>query len=193
MFSVEWRDCAAWRDQGLPVSTTSNEACKLYDASLSQLTGYYESAQLGGFSASVDAMLSADPDFVLGQCFKLGVNLLGSDQLLNNKELASDYPNVLQATVDQLTKSGLTRREQMHVRAVQLLHRGVLGSASDVYEEILLENPTDMMAIKFSQSCYFYLGESVRMRDSVARVIPAWKKQTPLYSYLFGRRLCGFR
>jgi hypothetical protein len=29
----------------------------------------------------------------------------------------------------------------------------------------------------------------VRMRDSVARVMPAWKKQTPLYSYLFGRRL----
>ncbi len=170
------------------MTTTSNEACKLYDASLSQLTGYYELEQLGGFSASIDSMLEADPNFILGQCFKLGVSLLGSDHLMNSQKLIKAYPNVLQARSDQLTNPGINKREQLHIKAVQFLHRGALGSASDIYEELLLENPTDMMAIKFSQSCYFYLGESVRMRDSVARIIPAWKKHIPLYSYLFGMK-----
>uniref|UniRef100_A0A2K6MDL5 Tetratricopeptide repeat domain 38 n=4 Tax=Colobinae TaxID=9569 RepID=A0A2K6MDL5_RHIBE len=30
------RDCQAWKDARLPLSTTSNEACKLFDATLTQ-------------------------------------------------------------------------------------------------------------------------------------------------------------
>uniref|UniRef100_A0A671ELD3 Tetratricopeptide repeat domain 38 n=1 Tax=Rhinolophus ferrumequinum TaxID=59479 RepID=A0A671ELD3_RHIFE len=33
---VPLRDCQAWKDAGLPLSTPSNEACKLFDATLTQ-------------------------------------------------------------------------------------------------------------------------------------------------------------
>lgn len=164
------------------MSTTSNEACKLFDVTLSQLTGYYENQQFNGLMSSIKSMLAADPNFILGQCLQLGTEMLGSDHLLNNYDLYG-HSSVLHSKASELN---VTRREQLHVRAIQLMYKGSLMSACDFYEQILLENPTDMMALKMSQSCYFYMGESCRMRDSVARVMPFWNKTTPLQNYLYG-------
>jgi hypothetical protein len=177
-----WRDCVAWRDENLPMSTTSNEACKLFDVTLSQLTGYYENKQFNGLAASIQSMLAADPDFILGQCLQLGTELLGSDHLLNNSDLYG-HSLVLHSKASELN---VTRREKLHVRAIQQMYRGALMDACECYEQILLESPTDMMALKFSQSCYFYMGESCRMRDSVARVMPFWNAATPMQNYLYG-------
>lgn len=53
--------------------------------------------------------------------------------------------------------------------------------AADVWEDILLEHPTDMTALKFAHDTYFYMGAQLPMRDSVIRVLPHWKAQLPLY------------
>jgi hypothetical protein len=37
-------------------------------------------------------------------------------------------------------------------------------------EEILIDHPRDLMALKFAHDVYFYLGNSAQIRDSVARV-----------------------
>ena len=34
-----WRSCIDWKNEGLEMNTTSNEAAKLYDITLSQLIG----------------------------------------------------------------------------------------------------------------------------------------------------------
>ena len=57
-------------------------------------------------------------------------------------------------------------------------------SAVTTWENILLEHPTDMLAVKFSHDSYFYLGQGPQMRDSIARVLPHWKPTVPLYRYL---------
>ena len=56
--------------------------------------------------------------------------------------------------------------------------------ACSVWEDILVEHPTDMLAIKFSHDCYFYLAHQPQMRDSIARVMPRWKDTMPLYSWV---------
>ena len=53
--------------------------------------------------------------------------------------------------------------------------------ASYQWEEILVDHPTDLLAIKFSHDAYFYLGMQAQMRDSIARVMPYWKPTAPLY------------
>lgn len=58
-----------------------------------------------------------------------------------------------------------------------------MSKACDVWEDILVEHPTDMLALKFSHDGFFYLGHQVQMRDSVARVLPYWKPHMPLYRY----------
>jgi hypothetical protein len=58
-----WRDCYEWKKEGLQMNTTSNEAAKLYDITLSQLVGWYENLQYGGVEISVKNMLKIDPNF----------------------------------------------------------------------------------------------------------------------------------
>lgn len=50
-----------------------------------------------------------------------------------------------------------------------------------MWEDILVDHPTDMLALKFAHDSYFYQGAQVAMRDSVARVLPYWKPHIPLY------------
>ena len=66
------RDCAAWRDAGLAVTTTSDEAAKLYDATLRQLVAWSDCEQLGGIIASAEKTIAADPDGILGRCLVNG-------------------------------------------------------------------------------------------------------------------------
>lgn len=55
--------------------------------------------------------------------------------------------------------------------------------ACDLWEQILRDHPTDMLALKFSHDAYFYLGYQEQMRDSVARIYPFWTPDIPLSRY----------
>ena len=50
-----------------------------------------------------------------------------------------------------------------------------------MWEDILVENPTDMFALKMAHDSYFYMGYQELIRDSIARVLPHWKEGMPLY------------
>jgi hypothetical protein len=58
-----WRDCSEWKNEGLSMNTTSNEAAKLYDITLSQFVGWYENLQYGGIENTIKNMINADPNF----------------------------------------------------------------------------------------------------------------------------------
>uniref|UniRef100_A0A8W8N173 Uncharacterized protein n=1 Tax=Magallana gigas TaxID=29159 RepID=A0A8W8N173_MAGGI len=58
-----WRDCKAWKDFGVELSTTNNEAAKLFDAVLTQYVGWYDDDSLGGLEKSVEKMIGNDPNF----------------------------------------------------------------------------------------------------------------------------------
>ncbi|XP_007250563.3 tetratricopeptide repeat protein 38 [Astyanax mexicanus] len=183
MLAASFRDCKAWEAEGLPLSTTSNEACKLYDAILNQYVTWRNDETLGGIEGCIEAVQAADPNFVMGHVIGTGLELVGTgSSVLRNEKLAG----AVKRTLDLAKSQDLTPREKLHVKAVDLFSRGALDKACDVWEDILVEHPTDMLALKFSHDGFFYLGEQVQMRDSVARVLPHWKPHMPLYSYLKG-------
>uniref|UniRef100_A0A8B9KDU1 Tetratricopeptide repeat domain 38 n=1 Tax=Astyanax mexicanus TaxID=7994 RepID=A0A8B9KDU1_ASTMX len=183
MLAASFRDCKAWEAEGLPLSTTSNEACKLYDAILNQYVTWRNDETLGGIEGCIAAVQAADPNFVMGHVIGTGLELVGTgSSVLRNEKLAG----AVKRTLDLAKSQDLTPREKLHVKAVDLFSRGALDKACDVWEDILVEHPTDMLALKFSHDGFFYLGEQVQMRDSVARVLPHWKPHMPLYSYLKG-------
>lgn len=181
MMHENWRDCDAWRKQNLRMNSQSNEAVKLFDVSLSQLIGYHDNLQYNGLLGSLKNMLDADPNFILGNCLKTGIELLGSNAFLNS------HPNV-QVLKEKsiLLKDDLTQRELKHVEAIDQLHKGNLDLAINCWESILADNPTDILAVKFAHSGYFYLGYGDRMRDSIARILPYWNSNIPYYNYLYG-------
>ena len=65
-------------------------------------------------------------------------------------------------------------RERKHVEALSKWSIGDLYGAALSWEDILIEHPTDIHALKMAVDTYFYLGRQFEMRDSVARVMPFW-------------------
>ncbi|KAJ8245410.1 hypothetical protein GJAV_G00270440 [Gymnothorax javanicus] len=183
MNRASFRDCKAWEKDGLPLSTSSNEACKMLDAVITQYTAWRSDETLGGVEGCVSAMLAADPNFVMGHVMRTGLELIGTGTSARiNQRLAGDVTRLVELAAAQ----DLSPREKLHVRAVELFSRGCMPAACDLWDEILLEHPTDLLAIKFAHDGLFYLGQQTQMRDSVARVLPYWTPQMPLYSYLKG-------
>uniref|UniRef100_A0A8C2ABH9 Tetratricopeptide repeat domain 38 n=1 Tax=Cyprinus carpio TaxID=7962 RepID=A0A8C2ABH9_CYPCA len=175
--------CQAWKSEGLPLSTSSNEACKLYDAILSQYVSWRNNETLGGIEGCITAVKAADPDFVMGHVISTGLELVGTgSSVLRDERLAS----AVRRTLELANTQELTSRERNHVKAVELFSKGALHKACEVWEGILVDHPTDMLALKFAHDGFFYLGEQTQMRDSVARVLPHWKPQMPFYRQVPG-------
>nr|XP_038022529.1 tetratricopeptide repeat protein 38 isoform X2 [Anas platyrhynchos] len=173
----------AWQDAGLGLSTASNEACKLFDAVLTQYATWANDEGLGGIEGCLSKLKAADPNFTMGQVIANGLELIGTGSSVRlNKELDSAM-----RTMMTLSKSQpLSEREKLHVAALDMFAHGQLPKACDLWEQILQSHPTDLLALKFSQDTYFYLGYHIQMRDSVARVFPFWTPDVPLSSYVKG-------
>ncbi|XP_069855930.1 tetratricopeptide repeat protein 38 [Dipodomys merriami] len=177
------RDCQAWKDAGLPLSTSSNEACKLFDATLTQCVKWTNDETLGGIEGCLSKLRAADPTFAMGHVISNGLVLLGTGTSVNlNKELDLAVKKMVEIAKTQ----PLTPREQLHVAAVETLAKGNMPKASDLWEQILQDHPTDMLALKFAHDAFFYLGYQEQMRDSVARVFPFWTSDIPLSNYVKG-------
>ena len=80
----------------------------------------------------------------------------------------------------------LTRREQLHARALSAWADGDTESACNLWGDIMRIAPCDMLAIKLQHFALFWRGEFVRMRDELARVLPAWSDDAPGYYNLLG-------
>ena len=80
----------------------------------------------------------------------------------------------------------LPRREGLHVAALDAWSRGDMRGAARVWDTLLDEHPRDLVALKVSQFVLSYLGESERMRDRVARVLPSWTSDHPGFGFVLG-------
>jgi len=88
-------------------------------------------------------------------------------------------------------KENFTDRERLHVEVVKALSAGKIPYAQDIWDEIVVAYPTDIFALKMLSDFGIFFGPKDRIRDSVARVFPHWKKEMPLYGYLFGLHAFG--
>ena len=63
-----------------------------------------------------------------------------------------------------------------------------------MWEQILVEHPTDLLAIKFAHDMSYFLGETNNIRDCVARVYKRWEKErnnTKTMGYIQGMYAFG--
>ena len=56
-----------------------------------------------------------------------------------------------------------------------------MSEATEVWQEIMVQHPQDMLAIKLAHDAYYYMGYQTQMRDSIARALSFWKPEMPLY------------
>ena len=56
-----------------------------------------------------------------------------------------------------------------------------IPKAQDIWDDVVAAYPTDILAIKMLTDYGIFFGPKDRIRDTIARVFPYWKKETPLY------------
>lgn len=171
-------------ERGLTLTTDSADAVAGFQETMSQYLDYR-----AGVGEAIKQMLAADPDFVMGQCFK--------GYLFNLFGTAAVQPKIDESLAAAEKGVGkVTPREAAHVEALRAWSRGDLTSACAVWDGILQEHPHDLLALRLQHYNSFWMGRTQDIRDGVARVIDQWDDSIPGYSsvlgmYSFGLEECG--
>ncbi|CAI4227055.1 unnamed protein product [Auanema sp. JU1783] len=190
---AEWcadnlRNIEAWKAEGYHFSTPSDESCRLYDGLLRQVISWTDCDKLGGLIQTLHNMMEADPKSIMARIFKYGLETMGTGTSARVNPILQQ--NMLELEAD-CKKMG-TDWEKHHFRGLRQWVDGNFAAAAQIWEEILLEYPTDYLALKFVHEAYFFMGDAKNIRDSMKNVIPKWKKTEPCYSYLHGMLAFGY-
>jgi tetratricopeptide (TPR) repeat protein len=159
--------------------TGSSDSVEGFDRAVAD---YYA---LGGDPVGkLKSALARDPAFALGSVAVAALFLVGG--------FRPDHAEVKGALkAARAAARRATTREKLHLEAVETWAEGRLRDATAVYEEILVDHPTDALALRLNQDLYFFLGASAAMRDSVARVLPEWRDDDALMGFVLGLRAFG--
>lgn len=167
-------------ERGLPLTTASEAAARAFD---DVVVCYLEYRLRIG--KAIKAMLSADPAFVMGRV------LVG--YLMMSRGTPEGADDARKALLEAKTHAGdhLTARERMHLDALDAWVSGHAERATRLWEEILIEWPLDLVALRFAHFQSFWLGTHRRMRNVVVRALPAWDASVPRYGDLLGMAAFG--
>lgn len=161
-------------NRGLPLTTSSAEAAANIDAAVSDFLDYGV-----GASGKLKAALDADPDCALAQCFR--------GYFMMMLEMRAVLPKVQQTVAALRARSGtLTRREQLHVAALEAWSEGEILKACAAWEEILADHPHDLLAMKLHHTMAFYTGRSAVMRAVIEGALGDWGESVPGLGYVEG-------
>lgn len=125
------------------------------------------------------ALLSAAPDFALGQaCKGMFYLLLGRSEMIPTaREALAAAKNSYEAALP---------RERLFVDALEVWMGGRPSGAIAKMEQVLRAFPQDSLAMKLSHSIRFVLGDGAGMRRSIERVMPAYDTSHTGQGYLLG-------
>jgi tetratricopeptide (TPR) repeat protein len=139
---------------------------------------------IGDPLATLTAATEQDPDFSIGHM------LIGDLRVLSGEPGHSDGVQSAIAAARART-AALSPWEKAHLAALEAWSKDEIRRAAAIWEEILVEHPRDIWALRFAHDTYFVLGDAGNLRDSVARVLPEWSEDDPHYGFLLGMQAFG--
>jgi tetratricopeptide (TPR) repeat protein len=152
-------------------------------AAFDQATGEYL-GWIGDPVATLAAAVEHEPDFALGHV------LIGALRLLGGEPGHSEGVQTA-LTAARRNEAKLGDWERAHIAALDAWARDDIRRGAAIWEDILIDHPRDIWALRFAHDTYFYLGDAGNLRDSIARVLPAWSESDPLYGFLLGMHAFG--
>ncbi len=160
--------------QGLPLTIASAEAARAFDHLVEGFLKYRLDAPL-----RLKAALTLDPNAPMLHVIK------GSFAMLAYK--ASAVPAALAAAERAEALAG-NAREAAHVAALRAWAGNDMEAALRIWEEILMENPTDQVAFRIHHFASFWMGRAPLMRDMAERTIRCWSNDMPGYGSMLACR-----
>ena len=173
------------RDQhGLEISATTPNTAQAYDAAITAFLKYRVDAP-----QKTKALLSADPDFALGHCLSGYLAMLSYKQA--NVPAAAKAAQAARSLTDRATA-----RERAHIEALDVWTNGRMDKALGIWDRIVAEHPTDILAFRLAHFGHFWSGKPEAMRASVDQAFPHWGAELPAYGSMlackcFAYEECG--
>ncbi|WP_428486309.1 hypothetical protein [Rhodopila sp.] len=155
--------------RGLELSTDSAAAAALFDRAVEHYLKYHVDTM-----NLVNDAVAADPGFVMGHCIRGYLMLAGANPAHRSAIAASLAAAEAGAAV-------ATKREQRHVAALSAWRRGAIGKAFAIWRELLDADPTDLLAVRISDTTHFRFGETQAVLEQADRLAPAWSPGRPGY------------
>jgi len=163
---------------GLELSAASGEAARAYDEAVWEYVSFGRDP-----GVKLKRALAADPKMPMALCLQgYFMHLMGLPGLIAKARAAH---NAL------LSVGNSNSREKSHIAALGEWCEGELERACAAFEEILRDHPRDILALKLANYLYFYLGDAANVRDSAARVLPAWDEGAPGYGHVLALHAFG--
>jgi tetratricopeptide (TPR) repeat protein len=164
--------------RGVPVST-SNPALLAALERATTLTASYFVDPL----AEIDRALAEEPDFAMGHALKVALAVMSTER--------SALPMLADSLAAIDRSRGANARERAHAAAGRAWLEGDFRRAVELYGDILLDHPRDLVALQAAHIVDFLLGQSQMLRDRLAQVLPHWNADVPGYSYVLGMYAFG--
>jgi tetratricopeptide (TPR) repeat protein len=127
------------------------------------------------------SVVTTDPEMIMGQCASGYFS-----KMFGSLPMAVRAAKTSEKLDELIARHGATDREKQHAAALRKWCAGQIDAATAEWENILLDHPLDGLALRLAHYTHFYSGDGRRMRDSIARVLPAWDKSHRNYGYVLG-------
>src|SRR2546430_7258149 len=157
---------------GVPVRAGSADAVALLDSAIEDLA-----ALAGDPVADAGAGVAAEDMMGLGNIYRASRQLYGTPP--EGRAAAGEI-------LKRLDEPVMGERELHHLRAARHWAEGDWEATTRSLERALLCHPRDLLALKVAQDLYFFLGNRLELRDTAARVLPAWPRSVPGWGYVQG-------
>jgi len=164
--------------QGLPLASAP-ESAAAFDRAVADYWGLR-----GDPVGTLKGALAADSFFALGAVAVADLFMIGG--------FCGDHPEVTKAlAAAEAAIDGASERERRHLAAAKAWASGRAFDGERMWDDIIADHPTDALALRLVEDAHFFHGHSLAIRDSVARVLPAWERDNPLTSFLLGAHAFG--
>jgi len=158
--------------RGIALGTGSADAARKVESALWRMMSFYDTPL-----ADLDAAIEADPRWLLPHVMKAGFMLsLTEASLVDEARRILDHA----ATLDTIAPV----RERAHLVAVQHAWAGRWHDACRLWDQILIAQPRDALALQWAHLWDFYRGDASNLRQRPARALPEWDETDPLYPYV---------
>lgn len=166
-------------EAGLPLTTDDPEAPALFDATVNAYLAFRTDT-----GHRIKALLTQAPEMPMANVL-MGYFYL----LMGSRALVPRAEKSLAAA--SASEDRLPARERNHIAALRAWRQDDFAGAVVQWEAILLDYPRDILAAKLAHFGHFYLGDSRNIRDSVARILPAWSASDGAYGFLLSMHAFG--
>jgi len=164
---------------GNPLSSGSPETIAALDDAVAQLNAFR-----GDPVRTIVTALKAQADFVMGHVFLAAIFATAMDKAL--------LPNALRALkAAEALLPQANDRERGHIGAIRRWVGGDIAGATEAWGRVAMHHPRDILAIQMAQQGDFFQGQSLMLRDRIARVIGAWTPDVPGHGFVHGMYAFG--